>query len=384
MSVGSHFRSYFRFMMSALLLAVTLIAPKSVFAAFDTQVAYTISWFYAAAFDRTPIPNSTLPNYGDLNGLAFWTNAFLAGDGRFQGNMRAIADSFVASPEFQAKYPASLTDVQFVNLLYNNILGREPDALGFAYWIGRLNAGDSRGTVLADFANSVENENRNPARKAALQVFIVFIAADADGTITPTEAATWLAANPDLDGAVVDDESSGQAEIRAVQLDGAEEGNRYDLFVGQALATGPALVEFSEGQQSTLEFTLRSGPTGLTVDAHTGALNYQSPEGMLAGSKPFQMRVTSGTATFDVAGSLELVVAQQVETAFSGDRRGCAAGGGGCGFEYRHDSGRRSDDHADAVCAAGGRERVAPEHQRVDRTIDGVIGRQSGTLCDVG
>ena len=55
----------------------------------------------------------------------------------------------------------------------------------------------------------------------------------------------------------------------------------------------------------------------LRVNRDTGALTYQPPAGVLAGSKPFEMRVTSGTATFDVAGSLELVIAQQVEAVTS-------------------------------------------------------------------
>ncbi|MCB1920250.1 MAG: SUMF1/EgtB/PvdO family nonheme iron enzyme [Candidatus Competibacteraceae bacterium] len=309
----------FSFILLTLLGALAFVALRPAQAAFSAPAASTIAWFYAAAFSRSPLPNSTLPDYGDITGLTFWTDVYLdggAGFEQFQGNVNAIADFFVTSDEFQAKYPASLTNEQFVTALYENMLGRSPDLAGLDYWVSRLDAGDSRGTVLANFANTLENQGSNPTREAALQAFIAFIAADANGTITPTEAATWLAANPSLDGAVVDGGVS-LAEIRAVLLDGADGENRYDLFVGQALATGPAQVVFSEGPQMTPEFTLRSSPTGLTVNRDTGALTYQPPAGVLAGSKPFEMRVTSGTATFDVAGSLELVVAQQVETATS-------------------------------------------------------------------
>jgi len=298
---------------------LAFVAPRPAQAAFSAPAASTIAWFYAAAFSRSPLPNSTLPDYGDITGLTFWTDVYLdggAGFEQFQGNVNAIADFFVTSDEFQAKYPASLTNEQFVTALYENMLGRSPDLAGLDYWVSRLDAGDSRGTVLANFANTLENQGSNPTREAALQAFIAFIAADANGTITPTEAAAWLATNPGLDGAMVDGGVS-LAEIRAVQLDGADGENRYDLFVGQALTTGPAQVVFSEGPQMTLAFTLRSGPTGLTVHHDTGALTYQPPAGVLAGSKPFEMRVTSGTATFDVVGSLELVAAQQVETATS-------------------------------------------------------------------
>ena len=78
------------------------------------------------------------------------------------------------------------------------------DAGGLAYWAGRLDNGESRGTVLADFTNSEENRNANPLRRTALESFIAFIDADGYQVMTPEEAAVWLAEHPDLDGAVVD------------------------------------------------------------------------------------------------------------------------------------------------------------------------------------
>ncbi|MCB1921024.1 MAG: DUF4214 domain-containing protein [Candidatus Competibacteraceae bacterium] len=192
---------------------VVMNAAKNVTATFTTtstafqSAAQTISWFYAAAFSRTPVPNSSLAGYGDIGGLVFWTQAYLTGEGAlaaYRGDVYAIADFFVSSAEFQATYPASLTQEQFVTALYQNMLSREPDAGGLAFWVGRLNSGVSRGVILADFTNSEENRNANLLRKAALISYIAFMDADADKTITPEEAATWLAAHPDLDGAVVD------------------------------------------------------------------------------------------------------------------------------------------------------------------------------------
>ncbi len=192
---------------------ITMDAAKSVTATFTPvatvfrTVAGTISWFYAAAFSRTPIPHSGLPDYGDIGGLAFWTQTYLAGEGAlavYRGNVYAIADFIVVSGEFQARYPASLTHEQFVTALYNNMLGRAPDAGGLAFWVGQLTSGASRGRVLADFTNSDENRNVNPLRKTALESYIVFIDADGDKVMTPEEAAVWLAEHPDLDGAIVD------------------------------------------------------------------------------------------------------------------------------------------------------------------------------------
>ena len=153
-----------------LVLAVWAL-PQPARADFSSTEASTISWFYAAAFGRTPVPNSAAPNYGDLGGLAFWTDAYLTGAGGlapFRGNVYAIADFFVTSDEFQAKYPASLTNEAFIIALYDNMLGRAADEGGLAFWVGQLSAGASRGTVLADFTNTPENQDSNPLRKAAL------------------------------------------------------------------------------------------------------------------------------------------------------------------------------------------------------------------------
>lgn len=178
--------------------------------AFQAQDAKTISWFYAAAFGRTPVPDSTLPDNGDLGGLIFWTDAFIEGDGdfaQFQGNLDAIGDFFVASDEFQARYPDAMTNEQFVTALYNNMLNRDPDLAGFNFWVNELNSGQSRGAVLVDFANTPENQGAIPDQSEALDSFILRIANDdsmPNPVITPDEAATWLAANPDYDAAVVD------------------------------------------------------------------------------------------------------------------------------------------------------------------------------------
>lgn len=82
---------------------------------------------------RSPLPNSSLPDYGDITGLTFWTGVYLdggAGFEAFQGNVNAIADFFVASDEFQARYSNALSNIQFVTTLYENMLGRSPDLEG--------------------------------------------------------------------------------------------------------------------------------------------------------------------------------------------------------------------------------------------------------------
>lgn len=60
------------------------------------------------------------------------------------------------SEESQATY-GNVSDLQFINLLYQNVLHRTADSAGFDYWQAVLNSGTDRATVLASFSESLEN-----------------------------------------------------------------------------------------------------------------------------------------------------------------------------------------------------------------------------------
>lgn len=103
--------------------------------------AVQVTRLYDAAFNRQP----------DSDGLAFWTNALQVG-----ASLDAIADAFVASPEFQSRYGGTDND-DFVGLLYRNVLGREGDDDGEEYWDNGLDAGRfDHSDVLLAFAQSPE------------------------------------------------------------------------------------------------------------------------------------------------------------------------------------------------------------------------------------
>jgi hypothetical protein len=100
-----------------------------------------IARLYFAAFQRIP----------DHGGLLYWVNVHAQGT-----PLATIAEVFATSPEFLATYGA-LTNDAFVTLLYQNVLGRAPDAEGLAYWVGQLDSGaKTRGDVLAGFSESAE------------------------------------------------------------------------------------------------------------------------------------------------------------------------------------------------------------------------------------
>lgn len=96
---------------------------------------------YQAFFLRRP----------DFSGYRYWT-------GRRRGGypLTAIADAFARSPEFVDRYGA-LSNGDFVDRIYRNVLGRAPDAAGKAFWTDKINGGRSRGTVMVQFSDSPEN-----------------------------------------------------------------------------------------------------------------------------------------------------------------------------------------------------------------------------------
>jgi hypothetical protein len=111
----------------------------------DTGIGETAGYayrIYQAAFDRAP----------DAGGLAFWIDALDDGE-----SMVDVAADFLFSPEFQRTY-GQLSDTDFVEELYENILNRAGEAAGVDFWSDQLENGvRSRADVLANFADSAEN-----------------------------------------------------------------------------------------------------------------------------------------------------------------------------------------------------------------------------------
>ena len=104
-----------------------------------------VARFYAATFGRLP----------DQGGYDYWINRLnTEPDG-----LAAAAQFFATSPEFTILYGDNVTDEQFVDTIYINVLGRAPEGAGRTFWIKSL--GDqthTRGSVMAFFANSAEHK----------------------------------------------------------------------------------------------------------------------------------------------------------------------------------------------------------------------------------
>jgi hypothetical protein len=90
----------------------------------------------------------------DETGLAFWVDQLRYG---------ALTDEqleagFIGSPEYYAR--AGGTDRAWVDAMFENLLGRAPDAQGENYWVNQLAQGASKSAVAYGFAGSVERETQ--------------------------------------------------------------------------------------------------------------------------------------------------------------------------------------------------------------------------------
>jgi len=81
---------------------------------------------YLAFFGRAP----------DVSGLEFWQEQLL----EISKDFTAISKDFAWSPEAQALFPQTGSNRDFVHTVYANCFGREPDAGGWDYWTGVLDA----------------------------------------------------------------------------------------------------------------------------------------------------------------------------------------------------------------------------------------------------
>ena len=122
--------------------------------------------------------------------------------------LQAILQAFINSPEFQTTY-GSLNNTAFVNLVYQNVLGRAPDAGGLNFWVGQLTAGVTRADMMNSFVGSAEFQNRILNRALATLLYMGFLRRSPE----PAGFAFWLGSlNNGLAGANAIDPFIGSLE----------------------------------------------------------------------------------------------------------------------------------------------------------------------------
>ncbi len=108
-----------------------------------------ISRLYLAFFGSLP----------DEEGMTFWSEQLISG-GRSLGS---IAQALAQSDQFKKKY-GRLSNRQFVELAYSNVLNRSPDAKGLEHWVGVLDGGGARGSVMVSFSDADEFKRRTASQ----------------------------------------------------------------------------------------------------------------------------------------------------------------------------------------------------------------------------
>lgn len=140
---------------------------------FQTATAPVVR-LYFAYFQRVP----------DTAGLLFWLDRFRAG-----ASLDEISDAFAQSDEFAGTY-GSVGDSTFVELVYQNVLGRPADPAGRDFWVDRLGDGLPRGAVMTSFSESDEYRDRSFADIYVTLMYVGMLRRSPD----PSGFAFWRSA----------------------------------------------------------------------------------------------------------------------------------------------------------------------------------------------
>jgi hypothetical protein len=102
---------------------------------------FPVVTLYANYFQRIP----------DFAGVQFWLAQRRSGM-----SLAQLSRALASSDEFRSLY-GSLDNLQFVTVLYQNVMGRAPDAPGLAFWVGQLDSGTmDRSEVILRFSQHPE------------------------------------------------------------------------------------------------------------------------------------------------------------------------------------------------------------------------------------
>ena len=132
---------------------------------------------YSAYFLRLP----------DYDGLMYWFNTMYPSVGAGAG-LAQVSNAFASSAEFVSRYGA-LNNEAFVTLVYQNVLGRDPEPDGFQYWVAQLRGGLSRGQMMIGFSESAENQSITANGQRITLVYVAMLGR----APTASEHAQWLA-----------------------------------------------------------------------------------------------------------------------------------------------------------------------------------------------
>lgn len=230
---------------------------------------------YEAFYHRAP----------DAAGLNAWVNAYNGGAGM---SLNAVAQAFSTGAEFTSLYGSNPTPTAFVAALYQNILGRVPDAAGLTAWVNYLGGASATLTTSAAaniallFTQSVEAKNDATAPIEA------WLAAGVNGTYPATidginggsgstfaltvdqDTVTGTTGNDTFNGNVVSDGAGAFNETlnNIDQLDGGAGTDTLNVTLAKAGTTvTPVLsnIELINARFTATETLALTASTGVTT-----------------------------------------------------------------------------------------------------------------------
>lgn len=112
--------------------------------AFDFDgVAGQVYRLYQAALARTPDPE----------GIGYWIRELDQGL-----DIADLSLAFIVSEEFESMYGSNISNIEFVDTIYLNVLNRNSDEEGLKFWANAMEQGLSRDQILLHFSESEENK----------------------------------------------------------------------------------------------------------------------------------------------------------------------------------------------------------------------------------
>jgi hypothetical protein len=247
-----------------------------------------MSRLYIAAFNRV----------ADASGLAYWTDLYSKG----VATLASIAGGFMGSVEGQQKYPVGISTGEFIDRIYQNVLGRVPDASGKAFWQTLFDAGAVSkstfiDTVIQAAVSNGSNDGKILNNKATFGVNVALSGVDADSataalsSITADTKSIVDAANVSLNlsfstgqdnfiGGNGNDTFTATAST-AQTTDSLSGGNGTDTLLLNTTLTLPQMsgieiIKFQNSQSGSVFIGSSSGISKVYVISPVGSLNIET------------------------------------------------------------------------------------------------------------
>jgi Domain of unknown function (DUF4214)/RTX calcium-binding nonapeptide repeat (4 copies) len=269
-----------------------------------TQAAHDISRLYIATFNRVP----------DTGGLFYWLDRNSNGL-----TMLDMAGLFMNSEEAKATYPDTLSDLDFIDRIYQNALGRQADLSGKVTWKAQLEQGMARSTFIDTIIKSAMANGSNDGKilenkaeygmRSALDGIDVAVASAKLPMIT-TELASVDAASifgktyvlttgvDGLVGSAGNDTYSGTA-LTAQTTDSINGGVGTDTLMLNGTTVLPSLTSVENVIFENVSGSVNaSTKTGVTTVSFNG--NASDMEVLLSATQSVGVTNTTGTGIFSL------------------------------------------------------------------------------------